>query len=59
MDQLACIQATLFAHELDIERNEHSGGRKEMLAAHGGELLDGSGFESEEPESGFEEQEVS
>lgn len=57
MDQLAGIQAK-FAREM-VERDELSDGLQKMLVELGGEPLEGSGFEHEDPEPDFEEQEVS
>jgi hypothetical protein len=59
MDKLAWIQANQLVDGLACERNAGSSGREEILAALGGELLAGSGFEHEQPEPSFEDKEVS
>lgn len=59
MAKLACIQATSQASTPALERNEGASRREAMIAALGGELLEGSGFEHEQPEPDFEEEEVS
>lgn len=56
MDKLACMQANTPA---DDSADATPTGWQETFEELGGELLDGSGFEHEQPELGFEEEEVS
>lgn len=58
MDKLASIQAVTQAFDFESARNEQPTSPNEMLDEVGGELLQSSGFEDEESEPGFEEEEV-
>lgn len=58
MDKLACMKA-ISAADGEFGRDGESAGHLALLAEIGGELVEGSGFENEEPEACFEEPEVS
>lgn len=59
MDKLASIQAYVPPDTADSECDDITFGSRETFAALGCEPLEGSGFEHEQPEAGFEEEEVS
>lgn len=59
MDKLASMQASLSTATPDADCDNVASHPQETFAALGGEAIQGSGFEHEQPEPGFEEEEVS
>lgn len=59
MDKLACIQAIPQAEKIGALPDPHPLGWQQALVELGAELLDGSGFENEQSQPDFEEEEVS